>query len=74
MAKDLFRITAKSQPCQPVVMMCRDYDQVDVPFLGRLHNLFTRDAVTELTVAVRILLLYISNDCVESVLEKCPIP
>jgi hypothetical protein len=37
-------------------MMCRDYDQVDVSFLCRVDNFFARHAVTELAVAVDLLL------------------
>src|SRR5262245_56593782 len=58
-AKDMLRVRTKGQPRQPVVMMGRDNDQVDVSFLCHVDDFFTRHTFTKLAVAVCVLLPYI---------------
>src|SRR6516164_3327750 len=73
-AKDMLRVRTKGQPRQPVVMMGRDNDQVDVSFLCHVDDFFTWHTFTKLAVAVCVLLPYIFGSRLKSFLEICPFP
>jgi hypothetical protein len=54
-------------------MMRRDYDKVDASFSCQVYNFLARHAVTELGIAICVLVGYFFGDRIQSVLEIQPV-